>query len=174
MVLQSPTRPDAPAATILIRLMVGAVFLSEGIQKFLFPSSRGAGRFESMGFPAPELAASLTGATEIVAGTLVLVGFTTRLSALALAAIMVVAILTTKLPILLGRDLGPFELRELSTYGFWSMAHEMRTDVSMLLGSIFLMVVGAGPWSADGWIARRSSKRAGRVSGEDREEPPRS
>jgi len=32
--------------TILIRLMVGSVFLSEGIQKFLFPAIRGAGRFE--------------------------------------------------------------------------------------------------------------------------------
>jgi uncharacterized membrane protein YphA (DoxX/SURF4 family) len=34
-----------PSSTvILIRLMVGAVFLSEGIQKFLFPAEVGAGR----------------------------------------------------------------------------------------------------------------------------------
>jgi putative oxidoreductase len=29
----------------LYRLTVGAVFLSEGIQKFLFPDTLGAGRF---------------------------------------------------------------------------------------------------------------------------------
>lgn len=54
------------AAVSLIRLMVGAVFLSEGIQKFLFPA-----------------------------------------------------------------------------------AHEARTDYCMLLGLVFLLVVGGGPWSLD-------------------------
>lgn len=44
----------APAATILIRLMVGGVFLSEGIQKFLFPEALGVGRFVKIGIPYPE------------------------------------------------------------------------------------------------------------------------
>ena len=39
---------SAPAATIVVRLMVGAVFVSEGIQKFLFPDALGAGRFLEM------------------------------------------------------------------------------------------------------------------------------
>lgn len=43
--LERLTASHAPAATILIRCMVGAVFLSEGIQKFLFPDQVGAGRF---------------------------------------------------------------------------------------------------------------------------------
>jgi len=41
-------------ALILIRLLVGAVFLSEGIQKFLFPGELGVGRFIKIGIPMPE------------------------------------------------------------------------------------------------------------------------
>jgi uncharacterized membrane protein YphA (DoxX/SURF4 family) len=143
---------NAPAATVLIRLLVGAVFVSEGIQKFLYPEALGPGRFEAIGFAAPELWATLVGSVEIIAGALVLVGFLTRPAALALATIMVVAIVTTKIPILLGRDLGPFSVRSLDTYGFWSMAHEARTDWAMLLGSLFLVVVGAGARSVDARI----------------------
>ena len=43
----------APAATLLIRILVGAVFLSEGVQKFLFPTELGVGRFVRIGIPAP-------------------------------------------------------------------------------------------------------------------------
>jgi putative oxidoreductase len=48
----------APAATILIRLIVGGVFLSEGIQKFLFPDVLGVGRFVKIGIPFPEIMAA--------------------------------------------------------------------------------------------------------------------
>lgn len=44
------TNNDNSKTTILIRLMAGAVFLSEGIQKFLFADKLGAGRFEKIGF----------------------------------------------------------------------------------------------------------------------------
>lgn len=129
-------RTQAPAAVILIRVMVGAVFVSEGIQKFLYPESVGAGRFESIGFPAPQWFAGLVACFEIVCGAAVLVGWWTRLAVLPLIAIMLVALATTKLPIFLDQ-------------GFWKMAHDARTDWSMLLGSFFLFVVGAGPLSAD-------------------------
>jgi uncharacterized membrane protein YphA (DoxX/SURF4 family) len=48
-------------AVILIRLLVGLVFLSEGIQKFLFPAALGAGRFERIGTPFPPLTAPIVG-----------------------------------------------------------------------------------------------------------------
>jgi putative oxidoreductase len=147
----------APAATLLIRIMVGAVFMSEGIQKFLYPAAIGAGRFAKIGIPSPELMGPLVGCIEIVCGALVLVGLLTRLAAIPLVGVMVVAIVSTKLPILLGEGFWGFELRKLSEYGFWSMAHEARTDFSMLLGSIFLVLVGAGPRSIDQRIAARSS-----------------
>lgn len=133
--------------------MVGAVFLSEGIQKFRYPADVGAGRFATMGFANPELTASFVGAFEILCGALVLVGLLTRAAAIPLVVIMLTAILTTKLPILLGADLGPFQVRSLDRYGFWAMAHEARTDWAMLLGSLFLLIRGGGRWSLDARIA---------------------
>lgn len=143
---------------ILIRLMVGAVFFSEGLQKFIFPAERGAGRFEGMGFPNPEFWGSFVGGFETACGALVLVGLVTRLAAVPLVVIMLVAIVTTKIPILLGHGFGPFEVRALSTYGFWSMAHEMRTDWAMLLGALFLTLTGAGPFSLDAFLTRRRGR----------------
>lgn|SRR5690554_433717 len=147
----------APAATILIRLMVGGVFVSEGIQKFLFPAARGTGRFERIGLPAAELLGPLVGATEILCGALLLLGLFTRLASIPLIVTMLVALLTTKLPILLGESFWGLELRELSSYGFWSMAHESRTDFSMLLGSIYLLIVGGGRLALDELFYRRAS-----------------
>jgi uncharacterized membrane protein YphA (DoxX/SURF4 family) len=145
----------APDATILIRLAVGAVFLSEGIQKFLYAESLGVGRFEKMGFENAHFIAPFVGGFEILCGILVLIGWFTRLAALPLITIMVVAIVTTKIPILLGHDFWGFHVREMSEYGFWSMAHETRTDFAMLLGSIFLLIVGAGRWSVDAMWTRK-------------------
>jgi uncharacterized membrane protein YphA (DoxX/SURF4 family) len=142
-----------PAAAILIRLMVGAVFLSEGLQKFLFPDSLGVGRFAKIGIAAPELMAPFVAGFEITCGMLVLIGLATRFAVLPLVAIMLTAIVTTKLPILLGHHLGPFQLRSGAQVGFWAMAHEVRTDWSMLLGSLFLLIVGSGRWSVDAWLA---------------------
>lgn len=67
---------------------------------------------------------------------------------------MTAAILSTKIPILLGYGFWGFSLRELDHYGFWAMAHESRTDFSMLLGAIFLLIIGAGPWSLDALLCR--------------------
>jgi uncharacterized membrane protein YphA (DoxX/SURF4 family) len=135
----------APAAVVLIRLMVGAVFLSEGIQKFLYPDEVGAGRFAKIGLPSPEILAPFVGSFEIACGTLVLVGLMTRLAVIPLIVIMLTAIATTKVPI-------------LQNEGFWKAAHESRTDWSMLLGSIFLLIQGAGPWSVDARLARRNGR----------------
>jgi putative oxidoreductase len=145
----SPSEATASTATILIRISVGAVFLSEGIQKFLFPADVGAGRFERIGIPAPEIMGPLVATTEIVCGILLVLGLFTRIAALPITGVMLVAILTTKIPILLGQDLGPFQVRTLQRYGFWSMAHESRTDFAMLMGSLFLAWAGAGRWSVD-------------------------
>jgi putative oxidoreductase len=135
-----------PAAILLVRMVVGAVFLSEGTQKFLFPEALGVGRFIKIGIPSPEILAPFVGVVEIGAGALILLGLFTRPAAVALIINMLVAILTTKIPILLGQ-------------GFWAMAHEARTDWSMLLGSLALLIVGAGKWSVDWKMARRSPQQ---------------
>jgi putative oxidoreductase len=131
----------APSAVLLIRLLVGTVFLSEGIQKFLFAADAGAGRFEKIGLPWPEMLGPLVGTFEIACGVLVLVGLLTRIAVIPLLTIMAVAIYTTKIPILLKS-------------GFWKMAHEARTDFSMTMGALFLLIVGAGAWSVDAWLGK--------------------
>jgi uncharacterized membrane protein YphA (DoxX/SURF4 family) len=146
---------NAPAATILIRLMVGAVFLSEGIQKFLDPATRGAGRFVKIGIPFPEIMGPFVGGVEIVCGALLLAGLLTRLAAVPLIIDMVVAIVSTKIPILLGYGFWGFSLKALPSYGFFSMAHEARADFAMLLGSLFLFIVGSGPWAFDRRLVQR-------------------
>ncbi len=143
----------------LVRLMVGAVFLSEGIQKFLYPALRGPGRFADMGWPGAEVLAPGVGAAEVVCGGLILLGLYTRWAAGVTAALMTVAIITTKIPIWMGAGVGPFEVRELSEYGFWSMAHAMRTDWAMLLGSLVLVGAGSGPWAVDRRRNRRTYTR---------------
>ena len=140
---------------LIIRIMVGMVFVLEGIQKFLYPDYLGAGRFARIGIPFHEVMGPFVGAMEILAGALVLVGLATRPAALNLIGIMCVAILTTKIPILLGTGFWGFSLRELSRYGFLSMAHEMRNDWAMLMGSIFLLFTGGGRWSLDLFLSRR-------------------
>jgi uncharacterized membrane protein YphA (DoxX/SURF4 family) len=146
---------QAPGATVLVRLLVGAVFFEEGIQKFLFPDLLGAGRFTRIGIPAPEMMAPFVGTVEIVCGALILIGLLTRLVAIPLLINISVAILSTKIPILLGHDFLCFHVAKLGRYGFWSMASEARTDFSMLLGLLFLLIVGAGRISADACLCRR-------------------
>lgn len=155
--LQSTPRAAYEAGPLLLRLMVGAVFFTEGVQKFIYPDMRGPGRFEGMGFPNPEFWGYFVGTFEVVCGALLLLGLLTRLAAVPMLVIMLVAIITTKIPILLGHGFGPFAVRELSQYGFWSMAHEMRTDWAMLLGSLFLILAGGGPYALDALFARRRS-----------------
>ena len=147
------TATHAPAATVLVRLMVGTVFLFEGVQKFLYPADLGAGRFAKIGILAPDVLAPFVGGVEIICGALVLVGLLTRLAAIPLLINISVAILSTKIPILLGHGFWTFTLTKLPRYGFLSMMHEARTDFSMLLGLIFLLIVGAGRWSLDARIA---------------------
>jgi putative oxidoreductase len=133
---------SAPAAVVLIRLVVGGVFLCEGIQKFLFASELGSGRFKKIGIPSPEFFGPFVGGFEIACGVLLLLGLLTRIAALPMIVVMVVAIATTKLPILQSR-------------GFWFAAHEARTDYAMLLCLLFLTIVGAGRLSVDARLSTR-------------------
>lgn len=145
---------DAPAATILVRIMTGSIFLSEGIQKFLYPEDLAAGRFAKIGIPFPEIMGPFVGGCEVVCGILLIIGLLTRLAAIMLLIDISVAIVSTKIPVLLGHGFWGFSLMKLPRYGFWSMMHEARTDFSMWLGLLFLVIVGAGPWSVDAALMR--------------------
>jgi putative oxidoreductase len=125
----------------LIRLVVGLIFLSEGIQKYLFPELLGTSRFEKIGFTDPAFWAYFTGTFEIICGFFVLLGFLTRLASIPLMIIMMTAFVTTKWTM-------------LAEKGFWSFAHEYRTDFAMTLLLIWLMIYGAGRWSFDAGIMK--------------------
>ncbi len=126
----------AKKAILLIRILVGWVFLSEGIQKFLFPEALGVGRFTKIGIPLPQLMAPFVGITEIICGALLLAGLFTRLACVPLLIDICVALYSTKIVTLMKN-------------GFWGTLHEARTDASMLLGLVFLLIVGGGTLALD-------------------------
>ncbi len=135
-------------ANLVVRLLVGLVFLPEGVKKFIFPEQWGAGRFARIGIPAPAAMAYFVGAVEIVCGTLLLVGLLTRLATLPLLVDILVAIATTKIPLLWRAT------AVSSKIGFWAMQAESRTDFAMLMGLLFLLLAGPGPLSLDARAAR--------------------
>ena len=124
------------SSTILVRIIVGLIFLSEGLQKYLFPDLVGTGRFEKIGFPDPAFWAYFAGTFEIICGTLILLGLLTRLASIPLFIIMMTAFVTTKWPLLINK-------------GFWPLAHEYRTDFAMTILLIYLFIYGSGRWSVD-------------------------
>jgi putative oxidoreductase len=129
-------RTDSDKRTVLVRIAVGLVFLTEGIQKYLFPDLLGTGRFLTIGFSNPAFWAYFTGTFEIICGLLIIAGLLTRLAAVPLSIIMITAFITTKWPLILHK-------------GFWSFAHEYRTDFVMTLLLVYLLLYGAGAWSID-------------------------
>ena len=129
---------------ILIRFVVAVVFISEGILKFVWAGELGAGRFAHIGFAAPQVLAPLVGAVEIGAGVAVLANFYTGEAALCLLAVIATAIVSTKIPILLGRPLGPFALpKNVNHFGVLGFLHESRTDLAMLF-SLVAIVADSG------------------------------
>jgi uncharacterized membrane protein YphA (DoxX/SURF4 family) len=128
-------------ALLLVRILVGWVFVSEGIQKFVFPAQLGVGRFEKIGIPSPHVMAPFVGSVEIVCGSLLLIGLFTRVAVVPLLGVILVAIAATKLPM-------------IAKTGMWSMLHEARADFSMLLGLVFLLITGAGTLSLDARMRR--------------------
>jgi uncharacterized membrane protein YphA (DoxX/SURF4 family) len=128
------------------------------------------GRFTRIGIPYPDVMGPFAGVVETLCGLLIIVGLLTRLATIPLMIVMVVAVISTKAPILLGHDVGPFELfdqdigpfrlaADIKRVGFWSAQHEARADLTMFLALLFLLIVGAGRWSFDA----ATSARAGRL-----------
>jgi putative oxidoreductase len=142
MSLERLLRPNGPAAMLIIRLGVAFVFVTEGIQKFLFAGELGAGRFAHIGIPAPEILAPFVGGLEIVGGLAIALGLLARIFAAPLLVSMLVAITSTKL-VSLGKN------------GFWKTAHEGRTDLLMICGLLLILVIGPGLRSLDRRLVRR-------------------
>lgn len=129
---------------ILIRLIVGLIFLSEGIQKYLIVSVVGPTFFQESGFNNPMFWVYLAGSFEILCGILIMFGFLTRLASIPLLTIMITAFITVKLPL-------------LSSRGFWTFLHEYNIDFSLTFLLILLIIYGGGKWSVDSKILRSNN-----------------
>ena len=119
-----------------LRFITGWIFLSEGIQKFLYPGALGPGRFAHIGIPYPHISAPFVAIVEIVCGALLILGIRTTLVAIPLLIDISVAIVTTKWPL-------------LRHQGFWSAMHESRVDLCMFFGLLSILMLGPGPFSVD-------------------------
>ncbi|WP_419420683.1 DoxX family protein [Legionella sp. D16C41] len=138
---------------IFIRLSVGLVFFTEGLQKLIFPELFGKGWFKSLGLPFPQFLGPLVGWLELICGFLILLGLCTKIACIPLIILMIIALITTKLPICFGGKLGIFHVHEVNRYGTWSFLHESRSDWAMLMGCCYLLIVGAGSWSLDAYLS---------------------
>jgi putative oxidoreductase len=134
-------RAEGPAAIAVVRATVGLIFLSEGVQKFLFPAALGAGRFAKIGIPMPAVMAPFVGVVEILGGAALALGLLSRVVTIPLLIDMLVAITSTKL-VTLGKN------------GFWSTAHEARTDLLMIAGLLLVLIAGPGRASLDARLGR--------------------
>lgn len=135
-------RPAWQSRSILfIRLAVGLIFLTQGILKFT-DANMGVNRFTRIGFSHPYFTAHFVGSSEMICGSLLLIGMFTRVAAIPLLVVICTAIATTKIP-------------ELSraNQGFWFMVSDARTDFAMLMCLLFLLRAGAGLWSLDALLS---------------------
>lgn len=126
---------------LIPRFVIGLVFVTEGIQKYLFPELLGTGRFMKIGFSNPAFWAYFTGTFEFLCGLLILFGMFTRIASIPLIIIMIVAFATTKYPLLIQK-------------GFWIFAHEYRTDFSLTMLLILILYWGGGNISIDKLIGK--------------------
>jgi uncharacterized membrane protein YphA (DoxX/SURF4 family) len=149
-----------PVSVFLIRLMAGSVFFWEGIMKFVFVN-QGVGRFTKLGIPFPELTAHFVGILEITGGLMLVCGFLTRFICVPFIIEMIVAMLSTKIPMYLGTYPLPWPPAPPQE-GLWAVLHEIRSEYAQFICCVFLLMVGPGKWSLDQGLLGRSSKKTDR------------
>ena len=86
--------PYRDYSLLVLRAFVGIVFLAYGTLKFLGGVQGFAGYLEQHGVPLPGLMAPIVMAIEFFGGLAIILGTSTRLGALLLSGVMVIAMLT--------------------------------------------------------------------------------
>ena len=124
-------------ALLVLRLVLGGVFVAHGAQK-LFGSFGGpgiegtAGFHEQLGIKPAKPMAILAGLAEFVGGMLVIAGFLTPLAALALIVVMIVAIVKVHLK-----------------NGFFAASGGYEFNLVLIAVAVALILVGSGAYSID-------------------------
>ena len=149
---------NGSAPIILLRLMAGGVFLWEGVLKFVYPNL-GIGRFAKLGIPLPDIMAPFVAILEIVGGICLISGYLTRIFSILFVIEMTVAILSTKIPMLMGTY--PLALAPSPPQsGIGLVLHEIRSDYAQIMTAIFLLIMGPGRLSLDAMIAKSVRQRS--------------
>jgi putative oxidoreductase len=126
-------------AITVLRVVVGAVFLAHGIQKFFMFGLHGvAGMFGSIGVPLPAVTSAIVALVELVGGAALILGFLTRWAAALNGFDMLVAVL----------------LVHLKNGFFNPMGVEF--PLTLLAACIALALLGPGAASVDGALAKRT------------------
>jgi uncharacterized membrane protein YphA (DoxX/SURF4 family) len=136
--LEAVVRQNLPM--ILIRVIVGLAFLFDGVLKFARPGELGAERLAALGLPLPYQLAQAAGGIEIAGGAAILLNLYAGDAALVLLAITVSALIGTKIPILLGRPLGPFAPAKLDNYGWLSFFDAARADLCLAFSLLAILI----------------------------------
>ncbi len=118
-------------APLLLRLVLGAIFIAHGYQKIQGGVDGVAGMLTDLGFPLPMLFAVLLIVAEFVGGIFLVLGLMTHWTSKILAFVALVALVTVHLPNgFIGK--GGYEFILL-----------------IFVGCVSVMLTGAGKWALD-------------------------
>lgn len=140
-------------APIPLRLIVGYGFVEHGLAKL----GRGVGSFaqilQALGMPFPDLLAWGTVLVEVIGGLAVLAGAFVAIASIPMAIVLLVAIFTVHLP----NGFSSIKLQSVDGGGAHFGQPGYETDLFYLAGLASLVLGGAGRWSVDGFLDRRSN-----------------
>ena len=125
---------------ILIRIMMGLIFVLEGLQKILQPGTWGTERFVAIGMPWPQFIAPAVGGIETACGLALILNLYAGEAALILMMVSIGAVVSTRIPILMGQPFGPFHLPPAQPTGWLAFLHESRLDLAMFFSSLAVAI----------------------------------
>lgn len=141
MKLLRTTTSHTDLGLLLLRVITGIVFAMHGGQKLFVHGFDGvAGAFGQMGAPLPGITGPLVALTEFFGGLALIAGLLTRLAGLGISAVMIGALLLVHLPA-----------------GFF-LPNGYEFVITLLGVALTLVVTGAGRYSVDGVLARRTEQ----------------
>lgn len=123
-----------PAVPLILRVVLGSLFVWHGIDKFDVGISTIKGMYEMWGVIAPGFTAPLTAVIEIVGGIALILGIGTRIAAMMFSILMISAIFYVK------RDLGIISSQQMPG---------AELDLAILAGLVAVMITGPGRFSID-------------------------